>query len=112
ARDTAGGLSGLGEEIARRLTRALLWTDSPIVVPTPRGFCPPEDSAVAHQPSPPSWSRLSTGDADALFLSVTGRFTGRITAATNGLSGSDAHEDPRICRVCSVATCGMRVGAD
>ncbi len=112
ARHTAAELADLREEIARRLNQALLCTESPIVVPTPRGFCPPEDSAVAHQPSPPSWSRLSTGDADALFLPVTGRFTGRITAATNGLSGSDAHEDPRIGCVCSVDARRRRLGAD
>src|SRR5262249_13008136 len=92
ARRTPAAPADLHEELARGHTQPVLGPDSPMAVPPLGGLCPPEAPPAAPQPCPPSRSRLSTGDADALFLPITGRFTGRSTA-TNGLSGSNAHED-------------------
>src|SRR4029450_11742909 len=66
-------------------------------------------SAPAIHPS--SRSRLSTAGADALFLPATRSVQlAAGTAATNGLSGSDAHEDPHTLLMLGAGASGQTLG--
>src|SRR5262249_8244036 len=109
---TPAELADLREEIARRLKHALLCSESLSVVDAPAGILPPRRHR-APAIHPIVTAEALDGRRGCTILAYNRSVQpAASTAATNGLSGSDAHEDPHIGCVCSVVARRRRLGAD